>query len=132
MGTNPVASRSILSSIAAKFVIRIVDPLERLFSSSINLQQRRGTLIRAYARRHNVYLVPEILDQPEQCPCSQHTTFMLVHSAKRSYCFDCWNERREEHLTQTKFHLNLSFREWRLLSGILRITSANLKRVLDG
>src|SRR5262249_4293201 len=55
-----------------------------------------------------------------------------VHSAKRSYCFDCWNARREEHLSQTTFHLALSFREWRFLNDILKITSANLKRILGG
>ena len=110
-----------------------MEPLERLFSGSIDLQ-RRGSLIRAYAREHDVYLVPEILEQPEQCPCSlQHTTFMLVHSSKRSYCFDCWNARREERLTQTsEFHLNLSFREWGFLHHILKITSTNLKRILEG
>jgi hypothetical protein len=133
MAENPIATWSILSSIVGGFVFRLVEPLERLFSSSVDLQ-RRGNLIRAYARKHDVYLVPEILDQPEQCPCSQkHTTFMLVHSSKRSYCFDCWNARREERLTQTQqFHLNLSFREWGFLHHILKITSANLKRMLDG
>ena len=128
-----VPIRSIFSTIVDGFVLHVVEPLERLFGGSVDLQHR-GTLVRAYARRHEVYLVPETLNQPEQCPCSQqHTTFMLVHSSNRSYCFDCWNAQREECLTQTsKFHLVLSFREWAFLYDILKITSANLKRTLDG
>jgi hypothetical protein len=133
MDENPITTRSILSSIVGGIVFRVVEPFERLFSSSVDLQ-RRGNLVRAYARKHDVYLVPEILDQPEQCPCSQqHTTFMLVHSSNRSYCFDCWNARREERLTQTsKFHLELSLREWAFLRDVLTITSTNLKRIIDG
>jgi hypothetical protein len=128
-----IPTRSIFSTIVGGFVLRVVEPLERLFGGSVDLQHR-GTLIRAYARKHDVYLVPEILNQPEQCPCSQqHTTFMLVHSSNRSYCFDCWNAQREECLTQaSKFHLDLSLREWGCLHDILKITSANLKRTLDG
>ena len=128
-----VPTRSIFSTIVSGFVSRVMEPLERFFGGSVDLQQR-GTLIRAYARKHDVYLVPETLNQPEQCPCSQqHTTFMLVHSSNRSFCFDCWNAQREECLTQTsKFYLDLSLREWGFLYDILKITSANLKRTLDG
>src|SRR5262249_24151546 len=132
MNANPTATRSILFNIVGGFVFRVVSPLGHFFSGFAYLQQRRENRVRAYARKHNVYLVPETLGQPEQGPCSRHTTSMLVHSAKRSYCFDCWNARREGRLSQTTFYLDLSFREWRFLNDILKITSANLKRILGG
>jgi hypothetical protein len=132
MNANPTVTRSILFNIVEALVFRVVSPLGHFFSGSVYLQRFRKNRIRAYARRHNVYLVPEVLTQPEQCPCYQHTTSLLVHSAKRSYCFDCWNARREGHPSKSTFHLDLSFREWRYLGELLQITSANLKRILGG